>query len=49
MKRFTELDEGFVCEKCHKEVKPLHYSNRYGDIAQMSSLHYKNNSNKCEL
>ena len=28
MKRFTELDEGFVCEKCHKEVKPLHYSSR---------------------
>jgi len=28
MKRFTELDEAFTCENCHKEVKPLIYSSR---------------------
>lgn len=28
MKRFNELDEGFVCENCNKEVKPLGYSSR---------------------
>ena len=28
MKRFNELDEGFICENCHKEVKPLNYSSR---------------------
>ena len=28
MKRFNELDEGFICENCHKEVKPLGYSSR---------------------
>ena len=28
MKRFNELDEGFICEHCNKEVKPLYYSSR---------------------
>ncbi|MBQ3308107.1 MAG: RNHCP domain-containing protein [Bacilli bacterium] len=28
MKLFTELDEGFICENCHKEVSPLGYSSR---------------------
>ena len=28
MKKFNELDEGFVCENCKKEVKPLNYSSR---------------------
>ena len=28
MKRFNELDEGFICENCQKEVKPLGYTSR---------------------
>jgi len=28
MKRFNELDEGFICENCKKEVKPLGYTSR---------------------
>ena len=28
MKKFHELDEGFVCEKCGKTVEPLIYSSR---------------------
>ena len=28
MKKFNELDEGFICENCHKEVNPLNYSSR---------------------
>lgn len=28
MKRFNELDEGFICENCGKEVKPLGYTSR---------------------
>ena len=28
MKRFNELDEGFICENCKREVKPLNYSSR---------------------
>ena len=28
MKKFNELDEGFICENCKKEVKPLIYSSR---------------------
>ena len=28
MKRFNELDEGFICENCHKEVSPLGYTSR---------------------
>lgn len=28
MKRFSKLDEGFICENCHKEVFPLKYSSR---------------------
>ncbi len=28
MKRFNELDEGFICEHCQKEVKPLGYTSR---------------------
>ena len=28
MKRFTELDEGFICEHCNKEVQPLGYTSR---------------------
>lgn len=28
MKRFNELDEGFICEHCGKEVKPLGYTSR---------------------
>ena len=28
MKRFNELDEGFICENCNKEVKPLGYTSR---------------------
>lgn len=28
MKRFKEVDEGFICEHCGMEVKPLYYSSR---------------------
>ena len=28
MKLFNELDEGFICENCQKEVSPLGYSSR---------------------
>ena len=28
MKRFNELDEGFICENCNKRVEPLVYSSR---------------------
>lgn len=28
MKRFNELDEGFICKRCGKEVLPLGYSSR---------------------
>ena len=28
MKLFNELDEGFLCENCKKEVKPLGYTSR---------------------
>lgn len=28
MKVFNELDEGFICEYCKKEVSPLGYSSR---------------------
>ena len=28
MKRFNELDEGFICEHCSKNVGPLGYSSR---------------------
>ena len=28
MKRFNELDEGFICENCQKEVTPLGYTSR---------------------
>ena len=28
MKRFNELDEGFICEYCGKEVFPLVYTSR---------------------
>ncbi len=28
MKKFNELDEGFICEKCEKKVNPLIYSSR---------------------
>ena len=28
MKRFNELDEGFICENCNKKVEPLVYSSR---------------------
>ena len=28
MKKFNELDEGFVCENCQKEVTPLGYTSR---------------------
>ena len=28
MKKFNMIDEEFVCEHCHKEVSPLHYSSR---------------------
>lgn len=28
MKKFNELDEGFICEKCGKKVNPLIYSSR---------------------
>ena len=28
MKKFNELDEGFICENCHKEVSPLGYTSR---------------------
>ena len=28
MKKFHELDEGFICEYCKKEVPPLGYSSR---------------------
>ena len=27
-KRFNELDEGFICEKCGKKVETLKYSSR---------------------
>ena len=26
MKRFNEVDEGFICENCGKEVLPLGYT-----------------------
>ena len=28
MKRFNELDEGFICEHCGKEVAPAGYTSR---------------------
>lgn len=28
MKRFSKLDEGFICEKCKKNVFPLKYTSR---------------------
>ena len=28
MKKFNKLDEGFICENCNKEIKPLVYSSR---------------------
>ncbi len=28
MKRFTEIDEEFICENCREKVKPLGYSCR---------------------
>jgi len=28
MKRFNELDEGFICENCGKTVTPLGYTSR---------------------
>ena len=28
MKLFNELDEGFICKNCKKEVKPLGYTSR---------------------
>ncbi len=28
LKKFHELDEGFICEHCNKEVLPLNYSSR---------------------
>ncbi len=28
MKKFQECDEGFLCENCKKEVKPLGYTSR---------------------
>lgn len=28
MKRFNELDEGFICENCHKKVTPTGYTSR---------------------
>ena len=28
MKKFNALDEGFICENCGKEVKPLGYTSR---------------------
>ena len=28
MKRFNELDEGFICEQCGKEVPSLKYTSR---------------------
>ena len=28
MKKFNELDEGFICENCNKEVSPLGYTSR---------------------
>ena len=28
MKKFNELDEGFICENCHKKIEPLGYTSR---------------------
>ena len=28
MKKFYELDEGFICENCNQLVEPLNYSSR---------------------
>lgn len=28
MKRFNEIDEGFICENCEKKVLPLGYTSR---------------------
>ena len=28
MKRFNMLDDGFICENCNQEVKPLNYTAR---------------------
>ena len=28
MKRFNMIDEGFICDNCHKKVEPLSYTAR---------------------
>ena len=38
-KRFTKLDESFVCTHCGKEVKPLGYSSRNHCPFCLWSLH----------
>ena len=39
MKRFNELDEGFICKNCGKEVLPLRYTSRDHCPYCLYSLH----------
>lgn len=51
MKRFNELDEGFICKHCGKEVLPLGYSSRDHCPYCLYSIHIDINpgdrQNKC--
>ena len=52
MKTFYELDEGFICENCHKKVTPLIYSSRDHCPFCLYSKHVDNNpgdrNNPCQ-
>ena len=43
MKRFNELDEGFICENCGKEVTPAGYTSRDHCPYCLYSKHVDNN------
>ena len=51
MKRFNELDEGFICENCGKEVTPAGYTSRDHCPYCLYSKHVDNfpgdRSNEC--
>ncbi len=51
-KRFKELDEGFKCLNCHKEVLPLGYTSRDHCPYCLYSLHIDelpgDRKNKCQ-
>ncbi len=51
MKRFNELDEGFICENCGRKVNPLGYTSRDHCPYCLVSLHVDINpgdrNNKC--